>query len=312
MRLPRIGKGDGATNRLWVTAAGTLLGLFLILSAIIWSGERASSDRRKAELREVHTQTVLLEAQHLLSALQDTETAQRGYVITAMPGFLEPYETGRKEVAASLDRLAEMTLCSPIQQTRIRELGHIIAAKIAELSEIVALVQAGNQPGAVAIIMTERGMSRIEEARSIIGAAIAEEQRQQTLLSAEVDEAGNRDRRLSYALAAVGLLSLLGAAMAAVLVLRQISRAQLSAQLVASEDRLRLLVERVPAAIAMFDKDMRYLLANRRYIRDYRLHDAVDKGVLINHSHYEIFPECTQNRREIPPACSSGRDALRR
>ena len=299
MRLPRAGKGDGVASRLWVTAAGIFLGLFLILSAIIWSGERASSDRRKAELREIHTQTVLLEAQHLLSALQDTETAERGYVITARPGFLEPYETGRKEVAASLNRLAEMNLYSPIQQTRIRELGRIIAAKIAEFSEIVALVQAGNQPGAVAIIMTERGMSRIEEARSIIGAAIAEEQRQQTLLSAAVDEAGNRDRRLSYALAAVGLLTLVGAAMAAVLALRQISRAQLSAQLIASEDRLRLLVERAPAAIAMFDKDMRYLLANRRYISDYRLHDAVDKGALINHSHYEVFPQCPQNRREI-------------
>ena len=110
MRLPRAGKGDGVASRLWVTAAGIFFGLFLILSAIIWSGERASNDRRKAELREIHTQTVLLEAQHLLSALQDTEAAERGYVITARPGFLEPYERGRKEVAASLDRLAEMSL----------------------------------------------------------------------------------------------------------------------------------------------------------------------------------------------------------
>ena len=228
MKLPGAGKGDGVASRLWVTAAGIFLGLFLILSAIIWSGERASSDRRKAELREIHTQTVILEAQHLLSALQDTETAQRGYVITARPGFLEPYETGRKAVATSLNRLAGISLYSPIQQTRIRELGRIIAAKIAELSEIVALVQAGNRPGAVAIIMTERGISRIEEARSIIGAAIAEEQRRRTLLSAAVDEASNRDRRLSSHFGAVGFLALLGAAMAAVLALRQISRAQLS------------------------------------------------------------------------------------
>jgi hypothetical protein len=78
LRLPRAGKGDGAASRLWVTTAAIFFGLFLILSATIWSGERASSDRRKAELQQVHTQTVLLEAQHLLSVLQDTETAQRG------------------------------------------------------------------------------------------------------------------------------------------------------------------------------------------------------------------------------------------
>ena len=76
--------------------------------------------------------------------------------------FLSPTKAGRKEVGASLDRLAEMTLDSPIQQARIRELGNIIAAKIAELSETVALVQAGDQPGAVAIIMTERGKSRMQ------------------------------------------------------------------------------------------------------------------------------------------------------
>jgi hypothetical protein len=67
-----------------------LLGLFLILSAIIWKGERASSDRMKAELREVHTQTILLEAQHLLSVLQETEAAQRDYVNTARPDFSSP------------------------------------------------------------------------------------------------------------------------------------------------------------------------------------------------------------------------------
>ena len=137
------------------------------------------------------------------------------------------------------------------------------------------------------------------EARSIVGAAIAEEQRQKTLLSAAVDEASSRDRRLSYAFAVVGLLTLVGAAIVAVLTLRQIARAQLSAQLIASQDRLRLLVERAPGAIAMFEKNMRYLLANRGYISDYNLHDAVDKGTLINQSHYEVFPDCCQSQREI-------------
>ncbi len=156
LRLPRAGKSEGAASQLRVAAAGIFLGLFLILSTIIWSSERALSDRRKAELRQAHTQTVLLEAQHLLAALQDTETAQRSLVITARSGFLEPYEAGRKEIGASLDGLAGMTLNSPIQQARIHQLGNVIAAKIAELSAIVALVQAGNQPHA--IIMTERGM----------------------------------------------------------------------------------------------------------------------------------------------------------
>ncbi len=246
MRLAQASTGDGAASRLWVIAAGIFLGLFLILSAIIWKGERASSDRRKAELREVHTQTILLEAQHLLSVLQDTEAAQRDYVITARPDFLEPYDAGRKEVGVSLDRLAETTLDSPTQQARIRELGDVIAVKIAELSEAVALVQAGDQPGAVAIIMTAGGKSRMK-ARSVVDAAIAEEQRQQTLLSRAVDKAFNRDRQLSYGLAAVGLLTLLGAAMAAFLTLRQKTRAQLQGSRISNLLDLRFPLARLEA-----------------------------------------------------------------
>ncbi|HET8723712.1 MAG TPA: ATP-binding protein [Anaeromyxobacteraceae bacterium] len=63
----------------------------------------------------------------------------------------------------------------------------------------------------------------------------------------------------------IGLAALLGAAGLAVLV----GRAQ--AARIASEERLRLFVERAPVAIAMLDRDLRFMAVSRRWKTDFGL-----------------------------------------
>ncbi|MFZ1803742.1 MAG: PAS domain S-box protein [Nitrospira sp.] len=61
-----------------------------------------------------------------------------------------------------------------------------------------------------------------------------------------------------------------------------------------SEARFRLFIEHVPAAIAMFDRNMRYLVASRRWMEDYQL-----AGAILGRSHYDALPEISSRWKEI-------------
>lgn len=61
------------------------------------------------------------------------------------------------------------------------------------------------------------------------------------------------------------------------------------------ERLLQLFVEYAPVSLAMFDREMRYIHASRRWNLDYGLGDRVLRGL----SHYEVFPEISDAWKAI-------------
>ncbi|NJL71941.1 MAG: PAS domain S-box protein, partial [Candidatus Competibacteraceae bacterium] len=70
----------------------------------------------------------------------------------------------------------------------------------------------------------------------------------------------------------------------------------------AKEDQLQFFVKYSPAAVAMFDREIRYLEFSDRWLKDYRLEDQDIRG----RSHYDVFPEVPARWKAIHQRCLHG------
>ncbi|HEY9826872.1 MAG TPA: PAS domain S-box protein [Stenomitos sp.] len=80
-------------------------------------------------------------------------------------------------------------------------------------------------------------------------------------------------------------------------------REQSDAALRQRESLLHLFAQYAPAGIAMFDRQMQYVMASQRWVNDYHL-DSVES--LIGRSHDEVFSQLPARWREVHQRCLAG------
>ena len=207
----------------WVTAI--LVGVTALLLAF-------GTD---AAVREGKIAASASEAPHrlemLLSTLRDAESSQRGYLLTDHQGYLEPYEAARRRLPGDLAAVATSFVASTGSQVGLDRLNSLVAAKMAELAETVALRRGGHAAEATALVESDRGSLAMGAIRSQV-ASLAQ------VVSADAEARAKRAHRTATtaAMAVMGV-ALLG--FVAVAATTQ-GRKQVAADLAASEARLRL------------------------------------------------------------------------
>jgi len=125
--------------------------------------------RSTAAADEVTTGVELIvQIQNLLSSVKDTETGQRGYLLTGDDAYLEPFNSGRAAIDGELDKIQVLTAKDPEQQQRLQQLRGLIASKVDELLSTITLKRAGKSEEALAIVRTDRGKILMDRIRALV------------------------------------------------------------------------------------------------------------------------------------------------
>ena len=134
-----------------------------------------------------HTYLVIRGLDHVLQLASDAETAERGFLITGEPRYLEPYDGTLAAVNAQVDELARLTADNPIQQVRFPALREHIAAKWQMLDETIALRKNGDVEAARTHVLTGRSKREMDAIRDVVGEMTRHEQ---SLLADRIQDNG--------------------------------------------------------------------------------------------------------------------------
>jgi signal transduction histidine kinase/CheY-like chemotaxis protein/HPt (histidine-containing phosphotransfer) domain-containing protein len=167
--------------------------LFALLFVLIMGAISFFSTEKLTETAgwKTHTHQVLAALKHLMSAMQDAETGQRGYLITGQTHYLEPYHSGKQSIDVDLKALLSLTQDNSQQQQRLKQLWPLIHGpdgKFAELELTIRVRTAEGFEAAQKIVLSDKGKDIMDEIRRQVAVIEEEELKLLKVRSIEAEE----------------------------------------------------------------------------------------------------------------------------
>lgn len=146
-----------------------------------------------------------------LSAVQDAETGQRGYLLTGDDTFLRPFREGRAKVNREIARLHAHLQGDDSQRAELDTLILLIRDKLTELGASVELRRGGDLDASQDLVRQGHGRQVMDEIRAIIGRM----EEHEAALMEQRQAANSRVALLSWVLLAAVVVAVVVFAMSA-------------------------------------------------------------------------------------------------
>jgi PAS domain S-box-containing protein len=258
--LARLGLGC-LSARAAVHLAFALAAVVLLFAG--WTLYDALQASRNAARWVGHTQDVVHQIGAAREHFAQTESAQRGYLLSGADGYLAERDASISALRTALQRLAKLTADNPDQQQRVADLDRLATERI---NIAMANAQARRLQGFAAPWPETATQSATGAAGKVYQLARRIEAQELALLARRQEEADERQRSVLAALAAALVIALVVLAPAYAGVLYQ------SDQRMNAERRMSDLVEHLPLTAWQIrtepDGTRRFVFVSKRVLRD--------------------------------------------
>lgn len=234
---------------------------------------------------EAEARSVAIELRNLVGWAVEAETGQRGYVITGLEEYLEPYQEGNIRIPETFQRLQAGLADDPGQLRRLEIISALERERMSVLKETIRARREEGFPAAQEIVLTKSAKGLMDSIRAEVAVMEEVELRELNERTKQV----NRSAARAYQATAIGGLLDIGLlvflfsrvraeALSRIAAAREISNAQ---------QLLRTVIDGSPAVIYLKDPQGRYMLVNSAF-RELYVETGIDP---VGRTDYELFSE---------------------
>ncbi|MFG3449993.1 response regulator [Stenotrophomonas sp. NPDC047960] len=199
---PRVATQAGTGFRtLWPLLAVMLF--FLGSGFLAGKNIRTIREGNALVIRSQETMTALGD---VLSAVQDAETGQRGYLLTGDDSYLEPYRTALGVASTRLATVEKSLADDPAQVDRLKLLARRVQDKLDELHETIEVRRTQGLEPTLAVVGSNRGKAAMDDIRARLAAMGAIELDKRAKRLEEMESAYNTALSSGTASAVLGIV----------------------------------------------------------------------------------------------------------
>lgn len=194
-----------------IFASSLLLGISAVIAlmiANIFVTQNSSEDQRTATARVIHTLDVIGHLDAIYARIADADAAQRSFLLTNDPDYLEPLVGATRATASRIEALEATTVDNPPQLARVQRLRKLVRERLEQMDAVLLVSKEQGLTPALKALVSNGSKETMVSIRELIAVMKGTESQVLAGRLQGSESSYSRSRSLNLLSGALGLLAL--------------------------------------------------------------------------------------------------------